>query len=653
MNFNLMRVLFLLIFSILTFCSSLKSQDYTSLEDLKNKDKNKYEEARRTKFNNPDRSLELFDEIIAKNHLFIDAYIEAGSVEYNVRRYHRALNYFMRAYEIDSLYNPKLLNSIGLSAWNAGEYENAKIFLKKYIDFETFNSESLSNARIFLRNATFAAEAIKNPVSFDPEPLGSAINTDLPEYLPSLTVDESILIFHRRVRNNEDFFISRRNDSLGWMNAVPIDDLNTDTNEGAHTLSSDGKTMYFTICGSPKNYGSCDIYVTEYLRNRWSRPENLGPEINSKAWDSQPSISSDGRFLFFSSNRANGHGGKDIYVSFKRKDGKWSVAKNIGETINSKGDEEAPFIHADGSTLYFMSDGHPGMGSSDIYLTKTEDYANWTSPVNIGYPINTKDREGAIFVTADGQTGYFSKEIIDSTSIRNLNYRPNIDIYTFEMPIFARPNPVSYLKAVVVDAKNGSPIQAEVQLRSLENNLYEYAAWTDFDGSLLVALPTLAKFGLFIEKEGYVFHSEHFSLDQSSNSLIPINKVIELVPITDENNEKDAIFVLQNVFFETNSAELDKISFIELDKLSSLLSSNPNIKVEISGHTDNVGEKEYNLNLSKERAKSVYNYLVKKGINTDRLTYIGHGDTKPVADNNTEEGRAENRRTEYRILSNN
>ena len=645
-----MRVTFLLIFFSLAFSPVLKSQEYTSFEDLKNKDKNRYDEAKRIKFNNPDRALELFDEIIEKNPLFIDTYIEAGSVEYNVRRYHRALNYFMRAYEIDSLYNPKLLNSIGLSAWNAGEYEKAKIFLKKYIDFETFNSESLSNAKILLRNATFAAEAIKNPVSFNPEPLGPAINTDLPEYLPSLTVDESILIFHRRVRNNEDFFISRRNDSLGWMKAVPIDDLNTDTNEGAHTLSSDGKTMYFTICGSPKNYGSCDIYVTEYVRNRWSRPVNLGPDINSKAWDSQPSISSDGRFLFFSSNRPGGHGGKDIYVSFKRKDGKWSVAKNVGETINSKGDEEAPFIHADGSTLYFMSDGHPGMGSSDIYLTKTEDYVNWALPVNIGYPINTKDREGAIFVTADGQTGYFSKEIIDSTSIRNLNYRPNVDIYTFEMPAFARPNPVSYLKAVIVDAMSGRPIQAEVQLRSLENNLYEYSAWTDTDGSLLVALPTMAKFGLFIEKEGYIFHSEHFSLDQSATSLIPINKVIELVPLTEEKSEKEVIFVLQNVFFETNSAELDKISFIELDKLSSLLSSNTSINVEISGHTDNVGAKEYNLKLSTERAKSVYNYLLNKGIDGGRLTYVGYGDTVPVADNETVEGRAKNRRTEYRIL---
>lgn len=645
-----MRDIFVVCFFLLLLPQLTIAQKYSSFEDLKKRDQSKYEEARRYKFNNPDKSLELLDEIIKKEPLFIDAYIEAGSVEYNARRYSKAFEYYHEAYNIDSLYSPKLLNSLGLSAWNAGEYENARFFLQKYIDQEIFNQESLSNARVYLRNAIFAAEAIKKPVTFHPEPLGSEINTELPEYLPSLTVDESILIFHRRLRNNEDFFIARKDDSLGWTNVTPIDDLNTDTNEGAHSLSSDGKTMYFTICGGPGNYGSCDIYYTEYIRKRWSKPVNLGPAVNSKAWDSQPSISSDGRFLFFSSNRPGGFGNKDIYVSFKRKDGTWSMAKNLGETINTKGDEEAPFIHADGSTLYFMSDGHPGMGSSDIYLSKTRDYNEWAQPLNIGYPINTKDREGAVFVTADGSTGYFSKETIDSTSVRQLNYRPNVDIYTFEMPGFARPNPVSYLKAIVVDAVTKQAISAEVNLKSLENNLYDYSAGTESDGSLLVALPTSAKFGLFIEKEGYVFYSEHISLDRSSTSLIPIQKQIELMPISEENQLREERFVLRNVFFATNSSEIDKISFTELDKLVKLMKDNPTKNIEISGHTDNKGASGFNLNLSESRARSVYNYLVAKGVGKERISYIGYGDTSPVATNQTEEGRAANRRTEFKIL---
>lgn len=648
MSVNMPKI-FLLLVTFMLLAFSAEGQ-YLTHKDLKKKDAERYEEARKIKFKSPEQSLQLFGRLTEKNPGLIDAYIEMGSVYYYLRDYDQAFDYYRKAYQIDSTYNLRLSQSMGLAAWNAGKYDEAVEYLEIYIASEKINQQALKDAEHILVNARFARNAVKNPVAYAPERLNDEVNTELPEYLPSLSIDGSTLLFHRRVNNQEDFYLATWDDSLNWHNVRPLTDLNTKANEGAHSLSADGNTLYFTLCDFPANYGSCDIYHSIKTDKGWSNPVNLGPNVNSKFWDSQPSVSADGRFLFFSSDRPGGHGNRDLYVCFKTRSGKWSNPVNLGDVVNSKGDDEAPFFHPDGKTLYYMSDGHPGMGSSDLFFSQTPDITDWSVPVNLGYPINTRHKEGAIFVTTDGATAYFAKEYIDSSGRANQKIT-NIDIYTFQMPDNVRPDPVSYLEAQITDKKTGQPVSAEVRLRSLESGAYNYLGKTLEDGKILVALPAGQKLGMFIDKAGYVYYSEHFDLDLDHGYYEPFRMTIGLTPIEDHLVTAEESLILKNVLFETNSHQIQSLSYFELDRLAALLEANPDIHIHIIGHTDNVGSSEYNLELSEKRAGEVYLYLVDKGnIAADRITYKGMGDMQPVADNATEEGRTENRRVEVKLI---
>ncbi len=635
---------------ILLLSPSLAEGQYLVYKDLKKKDLERYEEARKQKFKSPDQAAQIFSKLIEKNPLLIDAYIELGSIYYYQRDFDRSLDSYHKAYQIDSVYNVRLTQSMGLAAWNAGKYDEAVKYTELYISSEQVNQQSVKDAEQVLVNAKFAQNAIKNPVGFAPERLNDEVNTPNPEYLPSISIDGTEMLFHRRVNNQEDFYTATWDDSVGWQNVRPVADLNTKANEGAHSLSADGMTLYFTLCDFPANFGSCDIYYSLKTDKGWSIPINLGPSVNSKYWDSQPSLSADGRFLIFSSDRPGGQGNRDLYVCFKTKSGKWSNPRNLGEVINSKGDDEAPFFHPDGMTLYFMSDGHPGMGSSDLFLSKTNDFKGWSTPLNLGYPINTRHKEGAIFVTTDGSTAYFAKEYIDSSGRAN-HVLNNIDIYMFQMPDKLKPNPVSYLQAQIVDKKTNRPLLAEIQLKSLETNNYNYLGATLEDGKILVALPAGQKLGMFIDRKDYVYHSEHFYLNPSHSYHAPYNMIIGLTPIEEHIDGTEETLVLKNVLFETNSHQIQKLSYFELDKLVLLLNTNPNISVHIIGHTDNVGASDYNLDLSEKRAQEIFQYLVDKGnVSSDRITYEGLGDEQPIGDNSTEEGRAENRRVEAKLI---
>lgn len=622
---------------------------YLEYKDLKKKDLERYEEARKLKFKSPEQAIEMFDKLVEKNPTLIDAYIELGSIYYYLRDYDQSFDFFQKAYQIDSVYNFRLPQSLGLSAWNAGKYDDAVLYMEEYISSEKVTQQALKDAEEILINARFAQKAVKNPVGFTPERLNDEINTADPEYLPSISIDGTQMLFHRRVNNQEDFYLATWKESSGWQNVRPLTELNTKANEGAHSLSADGKTLYFTLCDYPANYGSCDIYYSLKTNNGWSIPINLGANVNSKYWDAQSSISADGRFLFFSSDRPEGHGKRDLYVCFKTKSGRWSNPRNLGDVINTKGDDEAPFFHPDGSTLYFMSDGHPGMGSSDLYMALTNDFKEWSTPLNLGYPINTRHKEGALFVTTDGSKAYFAKEYIDSSGRADQSIN-NIDIYVFDMPEHIKPNPVSYLEAQIVDKVTGQPLSAEIQLKSLESNHFSYVESSLEDCKILVALPAGQKLGMFIDKPDYVYHSEHFYLDPNHSYHSPQSMIIGLTPIQEHLDKTEETLVLKNVLFETNSHHIQKLSYFELDKLASIMHENPKFFLHIVGHTDNVGDPHYNLELSEKRAKQIVHYLIENGnVASERITYQGVGDTQPVGDNSSEEGRAENRRVEAKL----
>ncbi|MDY0084263.1 MAG: OmpA family protein, partial [Ignavibacteriaceae bacterium] len=342
-------------------------------------------------------------------------------------------------------------------------------------------------------------------------------------------------------------------------------------------------------------FGSCDLYISQKVGNKWTYPKNMGDKINSPKWDSQPSICADGKTLYFASAR---NGNMDIYVSLLDENGQWQEPKNIGSPINTSKSEMSPFIHPDGRTLYFTSDGHLGMGKNDIFFTRKNNDETWSDPINIGYPINTHNDEGFFIVSASGKTAYYA-------SAQHGGYG-HYDLYSFELPVEARPTPVNYISGVITDKETGKTILAEFELYNLETGELVVRSFSDeVNGSFLVCLPSNASYALNINKENYLFYSQHFELNDTMSRIEPIIKNIKLQPI-----KEGEIVVLENIFFDFDSDKIKSESFVELNKLVKLLNENNQISIELRGHTDNIGLAEYNINLSDKRAFAVYNYLI-------------------------------------------
>jgi hypothetical protein len=393
--------------------------------------------------------------------------------------------------------------------------------------------------------------------------------------------------------------------------------------------------MFFTGCNRPGGMGACDIYFSAFSDGKWSLPANVGPPINTNRWESQPSISSDGNTLFFSSSRHGGKGGKDIWYARLNNKNQWSEPVNM-TNVNTDGDEMSPFIHFDGKSLYFASDGHPGMGGFDLYMTRLLNDTTWSEPKNLGYPINTYNDELGLIIEAGGQKAYFS-----STRDKSRGK----DIFSFDLYESARPDPVSYMKGRVYDKETGSLLKADYQLTNLTTGKLVVKNSTDESGNFLVCLPSGYNYGINVSKPGYLFFSENFTFEGIHTVLEPFIKKIILNPT--RVGEK---MLLANVFYEIDSWELKDESMTELNHLAELLSANKNLVMEIGGYTDSTGSNEYNLSLSEKRALSVVNYLVKKGISSERLTYKGYGNSSNLGDNVTIEGRKLNRRTEAKVV---
>ncbi len=507
------------------------------------------------------------------------------------------------------------------------------------------NEESVRRAEAAVQSARTAANLAAHPRPFSPRALGSGVNTtEHLEYFPSLSVDGQRLIFTRRVdKRQEDFYQSERQEDGTWGPAVPLPGINTAMNEGAQTITADGNFLIFTGCGRQDGLGSCDLYYSERTGNGWSEARNLGPALNTRASESQPSLSRDGRLLFFTSNRPGGIGKDDLYVAGRDAAGNWSRPVNLGPGVNTTGHDRYPFWAADNRTLYFTSTGWPGMGGADLFKTSVDANNQWETPVNLGYPINTPEEESNLFISLDGTTAYFSKGIDQ-----------DINIYTFEVPEEIRPAAATYVEVTVVDHATGQPLTAEVRLQTQDETGAVSASTTDRSGRYLTVLPTGQDYGLSVEKAGYVFYSDRFELSGQYGVDEPFRLSVRLRPVEDmaasADTEADGAVVLKNVFFATGSAELLGLSTEELDRLVALLAGKPAVSVEIAGHTDDVGSEEDNQALSERRAASVKAYLVQQGIEADRISAVGYGESKPVATNDTKEGRATNRRTTFRLL---
>lgn len=591
-----------------------------------------------------DNGIELLKKAIAEDENFIEAYLMLGDVLSDLEKFEESAENFKKAIAIDPNYFQGAYLNLGEAQVNSAQYAAAKETLEKYLSLPKIHPEMKAKADELLRTASFGAIAINNPVPFDPKNLGPNVNSDQYEYFPALTVDEQVIVITRNIRSSagdydEDFYGSVK-EGGEWTMAKNLGaPLNTDNNEGAQTISPDGRWMFFTGCNRRDGRGSCDIYFSRREGSGWSEPVNIGPPVNSSKWESQPSIAPDGKTLYFSSNREGGEGGKDIWYSVINEKGFWSQPTNLGDKINSKGHEECPFIHPDGKTLYFSSNGLPGMGQADIFYARKQEDGSWGEPVNIGYPINTHNVENSLIVGASGEKAYFA-------SSREGGYG-NLDLYAFELYPEARPGKVTYMKGKVFNADNKEPLQAKFELIDLETGEAVYNSSSDAKtGVFLVGLPINHDYALNVSKDGFLFYSENFALKEMADAT-PYQKDVPMQPI-----KKDEKVVLKNIFFATNSYELLEASNVELQKLITFLEKNATLKIEIGGHTDNVGSDDANQVLSENRAKAVKDYLIKKGIAADRLTSKGYGETSPIDTNDTEEGRANNRRTEFTITSN-
>lgn len=602
------------------------------------------------------KALDAIEEALQADPAFIEPLLLKANIYSDQHKYADAITAYRRSVAVNPDFFPNTFYSLGKLEFLTQQYDSAQIHFQRFIQYPKAAESLKSTAQRIIKSCDFAKESLRHPVKFDPKNMGEQINTSSQEYFPAITGDGKTFLFTRRIKSpgpggktidQEDFYMSH-NEQGKWTAAQPVTEINTAGNEGAPTLSADGQYLFFTACeelyndvNARETKGSCDLFIAKLIGDKFSNPRNLEEPVNSGAWESQPSFSSDGRTLYFvrAVKGPDGKKQRDIFMTHIDDLSRWSDPVPLSSVINTPFDELSVFIHPDDQTLYFSSDGHPGMGGQDIFVSRRKPTGEWGEPVNLGYPINTFNDENSLLVSPDGTTGFFASD-------RDGGFG-GLDLYQFDLDASLRPQVVTYMKGKVFDADSQKPLGASFELIDLASGKPVVNSTSNpGTGGFIVCLPTGKSYALNVSKDGYLFYSENFELKDARTSGEPFLRDVPMHPI--KVGER---VVLKNIFFEFNKFDLKDESKVELRKVIAFLNKNPTLNVEIGGHTDNVGGKAYNLQLSEKRAKSVMDYLVTNGIPISRLSSKGYGDSLPVADNTTDAGRAQNRRTEFKIVS--
>jgi outer membrane protein OmpA-like peptidoglycan-associated protein/tetratricopeptide (TPR) repeat protein len=494
------------------------------------------------------------------------------------------------------------------------------------------------------------------------------VSTTADEYLPMLSPDNELMFFTRKrqerakgdlvARDVEELIEARRKGVTEDFNGGRVlpDPFNVGDAYGGVTISVNNKEMFVTVCGPPNSegYRNCDIMRSQYSTKfnldfggqewEWTGLDEVGDAINgSGSWESQPSLSGDGRTMYFATAR-EGARGYDIFQSTRDNSGKWSPARPV-PGINTEGDEKAPFMHSDSRTLYFAArpnaagQGHKGIGGYDIFFSKLNDDGSWTKPRNVGHPINTDQDEHGLIVSADGRTAYFGSGRLKGVG--------GLDIYGFELPKDARPDEILIVKGEVRDEQGKIVRDAQVEIKYMDTRATEVMRVDSMDGryATVVRLKPGSDVVVTVKKEGHVFDSRSFAIEDT------VRKGVTHVDMTVQKIEVGRSYRVNDIKYPTSSADITKSSEYILDELITFLKENPSVKIRIEGHTDNVGAVADNMALSNDRAFTVMGYLQGKGIAAGRLNFKGLGPTRPIKSNDTPEGRAANRRTEFVIVS--
>jgi outer membrane protein OmpA-like peptidoglycan-associated protein len=661
------------IFSFL-FIASFTSyaQDEAKCQEIDNKKAKKlYEQGIDKKFKKEERlaflkqAMELEPDYVDANFAFASERLRTLSI--NEEKYKPVEPYLKKVVEICPKYHSDPYYYLGFIAWEDENYDDCIKYLKQYLDFKDddekkFNKDYealLSQSKQMIRYAKVYSELFKNKVPFDPKPV-EGICTEKDEYLPIITSDDEMMLFTRKQpyvnkdmvyetdKEMELFSYANRSKTTGLFNKgqrMPYP-FNKNGSEGGATMSIDNKHVFFTSCkdeGGPTI--NCDIYTADNINGEWTEAKKVEGINDPIFWDSQPSIASDGKTLYFASDRKGGRGGVDLYVTVKDlATGVWSKPENLGSVINTNADEKSAFIHSDFQTLYFSSDGHPGVGGFDIFFSKKGDDGKWSEPKNIGIPINTNRDDLGFFVSTDGHLGYFASNEPSRSNGKSIG---KYDIFSFDLYKEARPDEVAFFRGKIEDYGQGDPKGFKVEVKDAVTNKITEAMVDTITGNYSVVVNTKTKSDLIItvKKDNYAFSSQLVKKDSLiSAKPVKINMAVDTIKV-------GKTYTLNNIYYNTNSADLDPSSAVVINEFAEFLKSNPSLKIEVRGHTDNVGDQKSNLALSTDRAFSVRDLLIAKGIEEKRLiNFKGYGASVPVAENATEAGRAKNRRTEFVIV---
>jgi outer membrane protein OmpA-like peptidoglycan-associated protein len=591
---------------------------------------------------NIEGAIPILQNAITIDNNYVDAFLSIAGAYGELKNYKQAIANYDIARSKDTNYFKIYNQPYAINLAGDGKFSEALQAVNTFLAIPNISERGFKTAMYRKKSYEFGvAYQQKHPINnyvFNPINLGDSVNSPQSEYFPSLTVDDSLLVFTRRgERGGEYFYKTSINQQLQFSKATKIaGDINEEPFKGAITVSADGEWMIFAGNIGNNANDNFDLYICYATTTGWSDPQNLGDNINTSYWESAPSLSPDKRVLYFSSNRPNGFGAADLYMSVRDAKGKWNKAVNMGSTINTVGDETAPYIHADNQTLYFTSSGLPGYGGTDLFMMHKDFGNTWSIPENLGYPINTIENEGSLAVAPNGINAYYASDRSDS--------RGGLDLYKFDLREDIQPYKTLYVKGFVYDKNSNKGLPSNVELIDNESRKTLMNVQTDETGFYFITLPAKKNYTFAVNRKGYLFYSKLYELSaKTADSTYREN--IYLQPIT-----LNTITTLKNIQFETNSYQLKEVSKVELDKLLQLLIDNTSIKIEINGHTDNIGKVEDTLKLSTNRAKAVTDYLLEKGIPLQRLQYKGFGASKPIADNATESGRTNNRRTEFKVI---